>query len=127
MLQKRLIALRSYYSRCFIEETQRVDDEAIHYFNKINFQSVISALNNAKSEREVDDFDAKFNMHFPPSEDDTYDGKFKRPKRKSTYSIFRKAGLWKVANKFGASSETFGMLLSLEKVIMFCRYSSNYV
>ncbi|CAL9765594.1 unnamed protein product [Musa acuminata subsp. burmannicoides] len=117
LLQKRKSALHSYYNKRFQEEARRIDNETRLALNQQLFKSVIEALRDAKSEREVDDIDAKFNLHFPPGEVDIEDGQFKRPKRKSLYSICHKAGLWEVANKFGASSEQFGLLLSLDKIL----------
>ncbi|PIN05963.1 hypothetical protein CDL12_21510 [Handroanthus impetiginosus] len=60
----------------------------------------------------------KFNLHFPPGEVVLDEGQFKSPKRKSHYSNCSKAGLWEVANKFGYSSEQFGLQISLEKMRM---------
>ncbi|KAL6271298.1 hypothetical protein ACE6H2_028209 [Prunus campanulata] len=104
LLQKRKSALQSYYKRfeCTV--------------NHQLLESVITSLEASESEREVDDADAKFNLHFPPGEIGADEGQYKRPKRKSLYSICSKAGLWEVANKFGYSSEEFGMQLSLEKM-----------
>ena len=45
------------------------------------------------------------------------EGQYKRPKRRSQYSICSKAGLWEVANKFGFSAEQLGMALSLIKMV----------
>ncbi|CAL9209230.1 transcription elongation factor SPT6 homolog [Musa acuminata AAA Group] len=116
LLQKRKSALHSYYNKRFEEEARRIDNETRLALNQQLFKSITEALKDARSEREVDDIDAKFNLHFPPGEVDTEDVQFKRPKRKSLYSSFHKAGLWEVANKFGANSEQFGLLLSLEKI-----------
>ena len=77
----------------------------------------MKSLKAADSEREVDDVDTKFNLHFPAGEIGVDDGQFKRPKRKSLYSICSKAGLWEVASKFGYSSEQFGLQLSLEEMV----------
>ncbi|RRT79241.1 hypothetical protein B296_00003462 [Ensete ventricosum] len=135
LLQKRKSALHSYYNKRFQEEARRIDNETRLALNQQLFKSVIEALRDAKSEREVDDIDAKFNLHFPPGEVDIEDGQFKRPKRKSLYSICHKAGLWEVADKFGASSEQFGLLLSLDKMLLscnipdlkFCGFCHNFV
>lgn len=117
LLQKRKSALQTYYSKRFEEEKRRVDDMTRLELNDQLYKSVTDALNDAQSEREVDDVDAKFNLHFPPGEVDIEEGQFKRPKRKSLYSICYKAGLWEVANKFGVKSEQFGLLLSREEVV----------
>ncbi|KAM0954059.1 putative tex-like protein, HTH domain superfamily [Dioscorea sansibarensis] len=116
LLQKRKKALQVYYNKRFEEEARRIDDETRLALNQQLFKSVTEALKNAKSEREVDDVDAKFNLHFPPGEVEVEEGQFKRPKRKTLYSTCYKAGLWEVANKFGFSAEQFGKLLSLEAV-----------
>ncbi|PIN00254.1 Transcription elongation factor SPT6 [Handroanthus impetiginosus] len=60
----------------------------------------------------------KFNLHFPPGEIVLDEGQYKRPNRKSYYSFCSKTGLWEVANKFGYSSEQFGLQISLEKMRM---------
>lgn len=117
LLQKRKSALEMYYSKRFEEEARRIDDETRLALNRQIFSSISEALKEAKSEREVDDVDAKFNLHFPPGEVDVEEGQFKRPKRKSLYSICYKAGLWEVANKFGLNSEQFGLHLTLEKMV----------
>ncbi|KAF3975550.1 hypothetical protein CMV_001211 [Castanea mollissima] len=74
----------------------------------------MKSLKAAGSEREVDDVDSKFNLHFPPGKVGLDEGQYKRPKRKSLYNICSKAGLWVVASKFGYSSEQFGLQLSLD-------------
>lgn len=79
----------------------------------------MKSLKAAESEREVDDVDSKFNLHFPPGEAGVDEGQYKRPKRKSNYSTCSKAGLYDVASKFGYSSEQFGLQLSLEKMVSF--------
>ncbi|XP_058105794.1 transcription elongation factor SPT6 homolog [Magnolia sinica] len=116
LLQKRKNALQLYYNKRFQEEARRIDDETRLALNQQLFNSILESLKVAESEREVDDVDAKFNLHFPPGEVEVEEGQFKRPKRKSLYSICSKAGLWEVANKFGFSSEQFGLLLNLEKM-----------
>ena len=79
--------------------------------NRQLFESIIEALRLAESER--DDVDAKFNLHFPPGEAGVDEGQYRRPKRKSLYSICSKAGLWEVGSKFGYSSEQLVRLISL--------------
>lgn len=117
LLQKRKSALQSYYTKRFEEENRRVYDETRLRLNKQLFQSITKSLEAADSEREVDDVDSKLNLHFPPGEVVLDEGQFKRPKRKSHYSICSKAGLWEVASKFGYSSEQFGLQISLEKMV----------
>ncbi|XP_073017502.1 transcription elongation factor SPT6 homolog isoform X1 [Primulina eburnea] len=118
LLQKRKSALQLYYNKRFEEESRRVYDETRLFLNQQLFESVSKSLKAADSERELDDVDSKFNLHFPPGEVVLDEGQFKRPKRKSQYSICSKAGLWEVANKFGYSSEQFGLQISLEKMRM---------
>lgn len=117
LLQKRKSALQSYYSRRFEEESRRIYDETRLTLNEQLFESITKSLKAAESEREVDDVDLKFNLHFPAGEVGVDEGKYKRPKRKSQYSVCSKAGLWEVANKFGYSSEQFGLQISLEKMV----------
>ncbi|KAG7962184.1 hypothetical protein I3843_09G052600 [Carya illinoinensis] len=116
LLQKRKSALQSYYNKRFEEESRRVYDETRLNLNQQLFESIMKSLKAAESEREVDDVDSKFNLHFPSGEVGVDEGQYKRPKRKSLYSICGKAGLWEVASKFGYSSEQFGLQLSLEKM-----------
>ncbi|KAI7996881.1 hypothetical protein LOK49_LG10G02492 [Camellia lanceoleosa] len=118
LLQKRKSALQSYYNKRFDEESRRVYDETRLALNQQLFESITKALKAAESEREVDDVDSKFNLHFPAGEVGADEGQYKRPKRKSQYSICSKAGLWEVASKFGYSSEQFGLQISLEKMRM---------
>ncbi|KAK3010331.1 hypothetical protein RJ639_013024 [Escallonia herrerae] len=117
LLQKRKNALQSYYNKRY-EEERSVYDETRLNLNKQLFESITKSLKAAESEREVDDVDSKFNLHFPPGEVGVDDGQYKRPKRKSQYTICSKAGLWEVASKFGYSSEQFGLQISLEKMRM---------
>ncbi|XP_028074126.1 transcription elongation factor SPT6 homolog [Camellia sinensis] len=118
LLQKRKSALQSYYNKRFDEESRRIYDETRLALNQQLFESITKALKAAESEREVDDVDSKFNLHFPAGEVGADEGQYKRPKRKSQYSICSKAGLWEVASKFGYSSEQFGLQISLEKMRM---------
>ncbi|XP_024967791.1 transcription elongation factor SPT6 homolog isoform X2 [Cynara cardunculus var. scolymus] len=117
LLQKRKSALQSYYNKRFEEERNVYDETRLHLNQKL-FDSITKSLKVAESEREIDDVDSKFNLHFPPGEHNVDEGQFKRPKRKSQYSICSKAGLWEVASKFGYSSEEFGLLISLEQMRM---------
>ncbi|XP_020220029.1 transcription elongation factor SPT6 homolog [Cajanus cajan] len=116
LLQKRKSALQSYYSKRFEEESRRVYDETRLNLNRQLFESVMRSLKEAESEREVDDVDSKFNLHFPPGEAGVDEGQYKRPKRKSMYSTFSKAGLWEVASRFGCSPEQLGLCLSVVKL-----------
>ncbi|PPR92538.1 hypothetical protein GOBAR_AA28127 [Gossypium barbadense] len=116
LLQKRKSGLQSYYSKRFEEESRRIYDETRLNLNQQLFESILKDLKDAESEREVDDVDAKFNLHFPPGEVGADEGQYKRPKRRSQYSICYKAGLWEVASKFGYSAQQLGSQLSLEKL-----------
>ena len=115
LLQKRKVALQLYYEKRFDDEKRRIDDVTRQELNSQLYNSIIEALKDAKSEKEVEDVDAKFNLHFPPGEVEE-EGQFKRPKRKSLYSICHKAGLWEVANQFGRSAEQLGHHLTLTKI-----------
>lgn len=115
LLQKRKSALQLYYNKRFEEERSIYDETRLHLNQKL-FDSITESLKVADSEREIDDVDSKFNLHFPPGDVGVDEGRFKRPKRKSQYSICSKSGLWEVASKFGYNSEEFGLLLSLEKM-----------
>ncbi|CAN8238192.1 unnamed protein product [Cochlearia groenlandica] len=117
LLRKRKMALHGYYTKRFDEESRRVYDETRLNLNQDLFDSVIKSLTVAETEREVDDVDSKFNLHFPAGEVGVDEGQYKRPKRKSQYSICSKAGLWEVANRFGYSAEQLGLALSLEKLV----------
>ncbi|KAF8410945.1 hypothetical protein HHK36_003482 [Tetracentron sinense] len=116
LLQKRKSALQVYYNKRFEEESRRIYDETRLTLNQQLFESITKSLKSAESEREVDDVDSKFNLHFPAGEVGVDEGQFKRPKRKSQYGICGKAGLWEVASKFGYNSEQFGLLITLEKM-----------
>ncbi|WZZ06200.1 hypothetical protein YC2023_092121 [Brassica napus] len=117
LLRKRKTALHGYYTKRFEEESRRVYDENRLNLNQYLFESVMKSLQVAETEREVDDVDSKFNLHFPAGEVGVDEGQYKRPKRKSQYSVCSKAGLWEVANKFGYSAEQLGLALSLEKLV----------
>ena len=119
LLQKRKSALQSYYNKRFDEESCRIYDDTRLTLNQQLFESIRKSLKAAESEREVDDVDSKFNLHFPSGEFGADEGWYKRPKRKSQYTICCKAGLWEVVSKFGYSSEQFGLQISLEKMVCF--------
>ncbi|CAN1295158.1 Transcription elongation factor SPT6 homolog, partial [Linum perenne] len=113
LLQKRKSALRLYYHKRYEEEAMRIYDETRLNLNQRLFKSIIKSLEASESEREIDDVDSKFNLHFPPGEVGANEGQFKRPKRRSLFSTCNKAGLWEVASKFGRSAEQLGLHLSL--------------
>ena len=124
LLQKRKSALQLYYKKRYAEESRIIDDETRLNFIRQLFDSITKSLKAAVSEREVDDVDSKFNLHFPPGEVGDVNGQYKRPKRRSQYSSCSKAGLWGLVSKLGYSSEQFGLQLSLEKMVgSFCLFS----
>ncbi|KAG9454791.1 hypothetical protein H6P81_007695 [Aristolochia fimbriata] len=116
LLQKQKRALRSYYNKRFLDESQRIDHETRLNLNRELSKSILKSLDNAETEREVNDVDMKFVLHFPPGEVSVEEGQYKRPLRKSKYTNCKNAGLWEVVSKFGFSSEQFGALLTLEKM-----------
>lgn len=129
LLQKRKTVLSSYYKKRYGEEVSTIYDESRLNLNQQLFRSIIKSLEEADSEREIDDAELKFNMHFPPGEV-VDEGQFKRPKKKSLYSICSKAGLWEIASKFGPNAEQFGLHITLERVVslhldffLFCNIS----
>jgi transcription elongation factor SPT6 len=127
LLQKRKVALEMYYEKRFEDEKRRIDDVTRQELNTQLYNSIIVALKDTKSEKEVEDVDAKFNLHFPPGEVEE-EGQFKRPKRKSLYSICHKAGLWEVASKFGRSAEQLGHHLTLTKIPVrnYCHFGTLF-
>ncbi|KAM0918249.1 hypothetical protein ACQ4PT_008855 [Festuca glaucescens] len=68
LLQKRKRALKGYYVKRFEDEKRKIDDVTRFAQRQQLHDTIIEALNDAKSEKEVDDVDAKFNLHFPPGE-----------------------------------------------------------
>lgn len=115
LFQKRKSALQLYYNKRFEEDRDIYDENRLHLDQKF-FESIIKSLNVAETEREIDDVDLKFNLHFPPG-DVMDEGEFKRPKRKSQYDICSEAGLQVVASKFGYSAEEFGLQISLQQLV----------
>jgi transcription elongation factor SPT6 len=107
--------LKRYYVKRFDDEKQKIDDVTRFAQRQQLHDTIIEALNDAKSDKEVDDVDAKFNLHFPPGEVEVV-GQLKRPKRKSMYNICQRAGLREVAYQFGRSAEQLGHHLALTKI-----------
>lgn len=116
LFQKRKGALQLYYNKRFDEDRNIYDETRLHLDQKF-FESIIKFLNLAETEREIDDVDSKFNLHFPPGEVVVDEEEFRRPTRKSKYNTCSEAGLREVAVKFGYSSEEFGSLISLEQMV----------
>jgi transcription elongation factor SPT6 len=112
LLQRRKTALLAAYEKRIPAEI-RDDPEKDELVDKI-----FRALSDAQSEQVVDDCDAKFNLHFPPDEIEVVDGGFKRPTRRSLYSICRKAGLGAVAKEFGLAPDLFGENLQATYKVM---------
>lgn len=102
MLRRRKITLRAAYQR-------RVQGDALNDTAKEDLLTkLLVALDDAQSEVALDDVDVKFNLHFPADDVEAEQGQFKRPKRRSLYSVCRKAGLGNVTKYFGLSPEQFG-------------------
>lgn len=114
-LQKRKSALQRYYNKRYEEECCNIVSGARFAFIKELFETTIKSLKKAESERDVDDVDMEFSLHFPPTEGGN-DGKYKRPAKKSQYSYCKKAGLWELAHKFGDSKQ-FGFQITLERTV----------
>ncbi|KAI5078919.1 hypothetical protein GOP47_0006590 [Adiantum capillus-veneris] len=101
-LQRRKAALaEAYEKRARLEEQKNSE-------NLDMLKKLLAALQEARSQVAVDDVDAKYTLHFPPDEVDFDQSQFKRPKRKSAYSTYRKNGLGVVAGQFGLTPEQFG-------------------
>ncbi|KAI4332888.1 hypothetical protein L6164_017762 [Bauhinia variegata] len=115
-LQKQKSTLMAYYSKRFEEECQRILPDVNFSSNRQLFESITNILKMAQSEIELDDIDKNFNLHFPPSEEHFNVG-YKRPMKKSYYSICSKEGLQSLASKFG-NLEKFRQLITLDKVGM---------
>uniref|UniRef100_A0ACD5XYJ0 Uncharacterized protein n=1 Tax=Avena sativa TaxID=4498 RepID=A0ACD5XYJ0_AVESA len=115
LLQKRKIALKGYYQKRFDDEQRKIDDVTRHALRQQLHDTITEALKDANSDKEVDDVDAKFNLHFPPGEVEAV-GQLKRPRRKSMYTICQKAGLRELANQFGRSAEQFGHHLTFTMI-----------
>ncbi|GJP64948.1 hypothetical protein CLOP_g21880 [Closterium sp. NIES-67] len=112
LLQRRKRSLRSAYERPRIDE----DEEAER---QLAMQGVLHALDCALSEPAVEDVDAKFNLQFPPEEAVGEDGGpavQRRPRKRSMYSVCRRAGLKGVVKRLGLSAFQLGEnLISMYK------------
>ncbi|KAJ9129237.1 hypothetical protein P3X46_033967 [Hevea brasiliensis] len=117
LLQKRKNALETCYNKRYEEESCTASDVVKFRWLEQQFDTIMKSLKLAETETDINDLDMKFMLHFPPPEEGVV-SKFKLPKRRSEYSNCSKAGLWKLARKFGCSSEQFGLHLTLEKVGM---------
>ncbi|KAJ7982427.1 Transcription elongation factor SPT6-like protein [Quillaja saponaria] len=112
LLQKRKSALLMYFNKRFAEESQSSFCDPKASVNKQIFKSITKALEKAESEREIDDANMKFNLHFPPAEE-LGDSMYKRHVKKSHYNICTEAGLRLLVDKFG-NPEQFGLQVTLE-------------
>eukprot|EP00250_Pteridium_aquilinum_P021264 c25074_g1_i1 orf=411-5594(-) len=102
LLQRKKDVLgEAYEKRVRIEEQK--NSENLDMLKKLQ-----AALQEAKSQVALDDVDAKYTLYFPSDDLEADQSQFKRPKRRSLYSTFRKAGLGVVARQFGLTPEQFG-------------------
>ncbi|CAI5486870.1 unnamed protein product [Closterium sp. Naga37s-1] len=117
LLQRRKRSLRSAYERPRVDE----DEEAER---QLAMQGVLHALDCALSEPAVEDVDAKFNLQFPPEEAVAEEGgrggagggQQRRPRKRSMYSVCRRAGLKGVVKRIGLSAFQLGEnLISMYK------------
>ncbi|KAJ1428324.1 YqgF/RNase H-like domain superfamily [Sesbania bispinosa] len=115
-LQKRKSTLMRYYDKRFEEVCQMSFLGEESSFHKQIYDSITNILKKAETDREINDIDMKFNLHFPPAEAIS-DGEFKRPLMKSYYSNCSKAGLLSLARKIG-NPEKFSSLVTLDKVVV---------
>ena len=110
----------TYYKKRFGEGYENMAASVANSsFNEQFFEYITNMLKEAQSEREIDDIDMKFNLHFPPVEQ-LFDGGYKRPSKKSLYINCCKAGLWSLGSKF-SNPEKFGLSITLDKAVsLFC-------
>ncbi|CAI5531349.1 unnamed protein product [Closterium sp. Naga37s-1] len=117
LLQRRKCSLCSAYERPRVDE----DEEAER---QLAMQGVLHALHCALSEPAVQDVDAKFNLQFPPEEAVAEEGGRggagavqRRPRKRSMYSVCRRAGLKGVVKRIGLSAFQLGEnLISMYKL-----------
>lgn len=116
LLKRRKMRLRALYERCL--QCQALSGEREQELQA----KLLLALDETHSELGVDDVEAKYHLHFPADEVQINQGQFKRPKRRSRYSVCRQAGLGSVSKCFGLTAEQFGENLK-DKVAVFRLYS----
>ncbi|GMI73270.1 hypothetical protein HRI_000996300 [Hibiscus trionum] len=121
LLQKRKSVLQMHQRKIYDEECLKIDNSERFALNKQLFESISKSLNEAETQEEIGDVDAKFSLHFL-SAVEKMDGKFKRPIRKSHYGNCMKAGLRKLASQFWYASEQLSLQIALEKMGMEFRY-----
>lgn len=102
LLKRRKMRLRALYERCL--QCQALSGEREQELQA----KLLLALDETHSELGVDDVEAKYHLHFPADEVQINQGQFKRPKRRSRYSVCRQAGLGSVSKCFGLTAEQFG-------------------
>lgn len=102
LLQRRKDVLKGTYQKRASIEAEKDSTKADV------LEKLLDDLQEAESEVAVDDVDAKFVIEFPPDDMEVEQGQFKRPKRRSLYSMCRKSGLKAVAEHFGLTPEQFG-------------------
>ena len=122
-LQRRKDVLTEAYEKraCFEEEKDTADFDLL--------KRLVGSLQEARSQAAVDDVDAKYNLYFPPDEE-IKQGQFKRPKRRSSYNIYRKDGFGVIAKQFGLTAEQFGEnLQAFYKVTnhLFCEENGSFL
>ena len=93
------------YSRPRVDEDEEAD-------RQLALPGVEHALMSARSELALDDVDVKFNLQFPPEDavpgGGGEGGKHKRPQKRSTYAVCRRAGLKGVVKAMGLSAFQLG-------------------
>ncbi|XP_023644551.1 transcription elongation factor SPT6-like [Capsella rubella] len=98
--ERKVFLLGFYYSRLFQQESA----------NQFLLDSLVRSVKAAETEREVDDVDSKFCLHFPPPRDYTSCAQHNNT---NSNSVLREA-----ANKFGYSSEQVGLAWPLKKLLV---------
>lgn len=107
----------THYNDRFKEECQTTFFDEKASFNDQLSESITNMLKKAESDRDIDDIEMKFNLHFPPVEG-LFDVGYKRPVKETYYSKCTMAGLQSLASKLG-KSEKFVLLNTREKVVTF--------
>ncbi|XP_028790109.1 transcription elongation factor SPT6 homolog isoform X2 [Neltuma alba] len=116
LLQKRKNILMTSYNNRFHEGCQTTFSDEKSSFNQQLSGTITTMLKLVESDREIDDIELKFSLHFSPVEG-FLDVSYKRPVKESYYSKCSMAGLWSLASKFG-NTEKFRLLSTPEKVGM---------
>eukprot|EP00850_Spirogloea_muscicola_P001600 SM000006S19365 [mRNA] locus=s6:355783:364919:- [translate_table: standard] len=106
-LQQRKQVVYRLYSKA--QDTAEQDVRRSEVLERIR-----AAVLDAQSEQALEDLDAKFNLQFPPEETEQMQSVFKRPKKRTLYSVYRKLGLGSLAKQFGLTAEQ--LAASLEEM-----------